>query len=69
MTDSYKEIDHLGNVSYYKSETERILHREDGPAVEGANGYKAWYLNDLRVGQSLDIKIFRDSDLLKLIKK
>jgi len=21
------------------------LHREDGPAVEEANGYKAWYIN------------------------
>lgn len=21
------------------------LHREDGPAVEGANGYKEWWLN------------------------
>ena len=20
------------------------LHREDGPAIEGTNGYKAWYL-------------------------
>jgi hypothetical protein len=25
------------------------LHREDGPAVEDANGYKAWYLNGKRV--------------------
>ena len=23
-----------------------ILHREDGPAVEHTNGYKAWYIND-----------------------
>jgi len=22
------------------------LHREDGPAVEYANGYKAWYFHD-----------------------
>jgi hypothetical protein len=22
------------------------LHRLDGPAVEGANGYKAWFVND-----------------------
>jgi hypothetical protein len=21
------------------------LHREDGPAIEWANGYKSWYLN------------------------
>jgi hypothetical protein len=24
------------------------LHREDGPAIEDANGYKAWYLNGKR---------------------
>jgi len=24
------------------------LHREDGPAYEGASGYKAWFLNDMR---------------------
>ena len=24
------------------------LHREDGPAYEGASGYKAWYLNGKR---------------------
>jgi hypothetical protein len=25
-----------------------IFHREDGPAIEGANGYKYWYLNGKR---------------------
>ena len=25
------------------------LHREDGPAIEYANGYKSWYLNDEEV--------------------
>ena len=25
------------------------LHREDGPAYEGANGQKVWYLNSKRV--------------------
>ena len=25
------------------------LHREDGPAVDGADGSKAWYLNGWRV--------------------
>ena len=25
------------------------LHREDGPAVERANGYKEWWLNDEEV--------------------
>jgi hypothetical protein len=23
-----------------------LLHREDGPAYEGYNGYKEWWLND-----------------------
>ena len=23
-----------------------LLHRKDGPAVEGCDGYKAWYLNN-----------------------
>ena len=23
------------------------LHRLDGPAIEGRNGYKAWYLNGI----------------------
>jgi hypothetical protein len=25
-----------------------MLHREDGPAVEGYDGYKAWYINGKR---------------------
>jgi hypothetical protein len=25
------------------------LHREDGPAIEYANGYKSWWLNDKRL--------------------
>jgi hypothetical protein len=24
------------------------LHREDGPAIEGYNGYKEWFLNGIR---------------------
>ena len=24
------------------------LHREDGPAIERPDGYKAWFLNDVR---------------------
>lgn len=26
-----------------------ILHREDGPAIEYANGKKSWYLNDKKI--------------------
>jgi hypothetical protein len=37
------EIDVCGNRYWY---FKRKLHREDGPAIEYSNGYKAWYLND-----------------------
>lgn len=33
-----------GTIRFYKPGTD-ILHRTDGPAVEYANGYKAWYVN------------------------
>ena len=33
-----------GDVYWYK---EGLLHREDGPAIERANGYKEWYKEDL----------------------
>lgn len=33
-----------GKKSYYKN---KILHREDGPAVEFRNGNKHWYFNGL----------------------
>ena len=31
-----------GNVCWYKDDR---LHREDGPAFESPNGYKAWHAN------------------------
>jgi len=31
---------------YYKDKSMKILHRRDGPAIEDADGYKAWYVND-----------------------
>ena len=36
-------IDDLGNKFWW---SHGKLHREDGPAVEWANGDKEWYLND-----------------------
>ena len=33
---------------YFKDKEMNILHREDGPAVEGANGSKYWCLNGKR---------------------
>ena len=38
-----KVINEYGDVFYYNEKNES--HREDGPAVEYANGYKAWYRN------------------------
>ena len=35
-----------GTIEYRNAEGQ--LHREDGPAIEWENGYKAWYLNGLR---------------------
>ena len=44
MPESTCEIDHLGNKRWFNSDGK--LHRLDGPAVEYADGYKAWYRND-----------------------
>ena len=46
MKPQYIEIDKHGNKFYYSDKELKIRHREDGPAVEGANGYKSWYIND-----------------------
>ena len=40
---SEMEIDTRGN-KYWRN-PKRSLHREDGPAVEYADGAKAWYIN------------------------
>jgi NTP pyrophosphatase (non-canonical NTP hydrolase) len=37
------EIDEYGSKYWYLNGK---LHREDGPAIEGAGGAKSWYLND-----------------------
>lgn len=34
-------------------------HREDGPAIEQVNGYKEWYLNDLKVTREHIVKLQR----------
>ena len=33
-------------IYYYKDQEMTIRHREDGPAIEFANGNKYWYQND-----------------------
>jgi len=47
MTPQYIEINELGSKFYHKDKEMKILHREDGPAVECSNGYKEWCLNGL----------------------
>jgi hypothetical protein len=46
MTPQYIEITECGTKYYYKDKAMSSFHREDGPAVEYPNGYKAWYLNN-----------------------
>jgi hypothetical protein len=36
-------IDKYGNKFWY--DTDGKLHRDDGPAIERANGRKSWYLH------------------------
>jgi hypothetical protein len=45
MTPQYIYIDEEGGKTYYKNKDMTILHREDGPAIEWVDGYKAWYTN------------------------
>ena len=45
----YTNRNQYGTTYYYKDKEKTILHREDGPAIEGDDGvYKAWYLNGER---------------------
>ena len=34
-----------GNKFYYSDRQMTVLHREDGPAYEGYDGHKEWWLN------------------------
>jgi hypothetical protein len=45
MTPQYIEITQNGSKIYYKDKEMKIIHREDGPAFEGWDGTKFWYLN------------------------
>ena len=48
MKPQYIKIDEYGNNYYYSDKELKILHREDGPAVEWADGSKEWFINDNR---------------------
>ena len=43
--EQFIHIDEDGTKLYYADCKMTIIHREDGPAVEYANGSKAWFLN------------------------
>ena len=45
-----------GNKLYYSDRKMTILHREDGPAFESADGGKCWYIN----GEILSEEEFND---------
>jgi hypothetical protein len=42
----YLRIDRDSDKYYYKDKKMSIYHRIDGPAIEGVNGYKEWWVND-----------------------
>jgi hypothetical protein len=42
---SIKTVDEWGNIRYNNEKGQ--YHRTDGPAVEGHNGTKAWWLNGM----------------------
>ena len=46
--EQFIHIDKNGNKRFHSDREMGILHREDGPAVEYANGYKSWWLNGVR---------------------
>ena len=48
MKKQYIYIDERGNKFYYSDKSMTARHREDGPAVEWANGAKAWFINGKR---------------------
>lgn len=37
-------VDEEGNLFWYNSQGQ-LLHRTDGPAIEGADGHREWWLN------------------------
>ena len=44
----YVTVDDLGTTRLYKDAKCAVLHREDGPAIEWANGTKEWFQNGQR---------------------
>lgn len=53
MTPQYICIDEYGNKSYYNDKEMKVRHREDGPAIEWADGDGFWYLNGERLTEAV----------------
>src|SRR5210317_206471 len=49
--EQFIHIDEGGNKFYYKDRKMTIRHREDGPAFEGTDGCKGWFINGKRLTQ------------------
>ena len=45
MKEQYIWINTRGTKHYYSNKQMTVLHREDGPAVEFASGFKEWHVN------------------------
>jgi len=45
MKEQYIHIDTDGNKFYYSDREMTVHHREDGPAIEDADGTKEWWIN------------------------
>ena len=43
--EQFIHISEVGDKLYYSDRDMTILHREDGPAIEWADGDKFWYIN------------------------
>ena len=41
----YVTVDDFGTTRWYKEAKCKVLHRENGPAIEYADGTKRWYIN------------------------
>ena len=48
MKERFIHINEYGYKYYYSDREMTTLHREDGPAFEGTNGAKTWYINGKR---------------------
>ena len=60
MEAQYIRIDRDGNKFYFKDSAMTLFHRHDGPAFEGANGRKEWWVDGKR--HRLDGPAIEDDD-------